>query len=90
MAAGLRFNIPNIAIFLKWKKDFVNFGLEGLRPKQIGRLVTISNFKAKNHKSDQPLTREQELLKENEILRCENELLKKLHALAQAKRNLNP
>jgi transposase len=90
MAASLRFNIPNIAIFLKWKKDFVNFGPEGLRPKQIGRLVTISNFKAKNHKSDQPLTREQELLKENEILRCENELLKKLHALAQAKRNLNP
>jgi len=90
MATGIRFNIPNIAIILKWKKDFVNFGLEGLRPKQRGRPTTMSNFKPKKQKSDQPLTREQELLKENERLRCENELLKKLHALAQAKRNLKP
>jgi transposase len=90
MATGIRFNIPNIAIILKWKKDFANFELEGLRPKQRGRPATMSNFKPKKRKSDQPLTREEELLKENERLRCENELLKKLHVLAQAKRNLKP
>ena len=90
MATGIRFNIPNIAIILKWKKDFVNFGLEGLRPKQRGRPTTMSNFKPKKQKSDQPLTREQELLKENERLRCENELLKKLQALIQARRNPKP
>ena len=50
----------------------------------------MSNFKPKKQKSDQPLTREQELLKENERLRCENELLKKLQALIQARRNPKP
>jgi transposase len=88
--ACVEFNIPTESIIIKWKKDFSNFGLEGLRPKQIGRPATMSNFKPKKRKSDQPLTREEELLKENERLRCENELLKKLHALAQAKRNLKP
>ena len=44
----------------------------------------MSNFKRKKHKSDKPLTREEELLLENEALRCENELLKKLEALIQA------
>ena len=28
MRAGVRFNIPNISIILKWKKDFANFGLK--------------------------------------------------------------
>ena len=31
MEAGLRFNIPNIAIISKWKKDFANYGIEGLK-----------------------------------------------------------
>jgi hypothetical protein len=30
------------------EKDFSNFGLEGLQPKQIGRPATMSNFKPKN------------------------------------------
>lgn len=89
MSAGVRFNIPNISIILKWKKDFANFGIEGLQPKQKGRPVSMSD-KRKKSKSDQPLTREEELLKENERLRCENELLKKLQALIQARRNLKP
>jgi transposase len=90
MATGLRFNIPNIAIILKWKKDFANFGIEGLQPKQKGRPISMSNFKGKKRKTDKPLTREEELLKENERLRCENELLKKLQALIQARRNPKP
>ena len=90
METGIRFNIPNIAIVSKWKKDFANFGIEALQPKPKGRPISMSDYKRKKHKSDKPLTREEELLKENERLRCENELLKKLHALAQAKRNLKP
>lgn len=83
----LRFNIPDAAIIVKWKKDFANFGLEGLQPKQRGRPRSMSNYKRKKRKSDKPLTREEELLKENERLRCENELLKKLQALIQARKN---
>lgn len=90
MATCLRFNIPDKAIIAKWKKDFVNFGLEGLQPKQRGRPISMSDFKRKKRKSNKPLTREEELLKENERLRCENELLKKLQALAQARIHPKP
>lgn len=90
METGLKFNIPNIAIVSKWKKDFANFGIEGLQPKPKGRPISMSDYKRKKHKSDKPLTREEELLKENERLRCENELLKKLQALIQARRNPKP
>jgi transposase len=90
METGIRFNIPNIAIVSKWKKDFANFGIEGLQSKPKGRPISMSDYKRKKRKSDTPLTREEELLKENERLRCENELLKKLQALIQARRNLKP
>ena len=89
MAAGVRFNIPNISMILKWKKDFANFGIKGLEPKQKGRPISMSD-KRKKSKLNKPLTREEELLKENERLRCENELLKKLQALIQARRNPKP
>jgi transposase len=87
---SLKFNIPDAAIILKWKRDFANFGIEGLQPKQRGRPISMGDFKGKKRKTDKPLTREEELLKENERLRCENELLKKLQALIQARRNPKP
>lgn len=82
-SASLKFNIPDTGIIVKWKKDFSNFGLPGLYPKTKGR-PSMNENKRKKRKSDQPLTREEELLLENEALRCENELLKKLQALIQA------
>ncbi len=33
---SLKFNIPDLAIIVKWKRDFANFGLEGLKPKPKG------------------------------------------------------
>ena len=84
-----KFNIPDAAIILKWQKDFANFGLDGLQPKPKGRPESMNNFKRKKRKSDKPLTREEELLKENEALRCENDYLKKLHALIQAEEKAN-
>ena len=90
MEASIRFNIPDIAIISKWKKDFANFGIEGLKSKPKGRPISMSDYKRKKRKSDKPLTREEELLKENERLRCENALLKKLDALIQARRNPKP
>jgi transposase len=44
----------------------------------------MSDYKRKKRKTDKPLTREEELLLENESLRCELEYLKKLQALIQA------
>jgi transposase len=83
-AASFKFNIPDTSIIVKWKKDFTNFGLAGLQPKTRGRPTSMDINKRKKRKSDKPLTREEELLLENEALRCENELLKKLQALIQA------
>ncbi|MEZ7507365.1 helix-turn-helix domain-containing protein [Flavobacterium sp. Arc2] len=82
--ARLKFNIPTDSTIIKWKRDFVNFGLKGLEPKPKGRQKSMSNFKRKKRKSDKPLTREEELLLENEALRCELDFLKKLQALIQA------
>ena len=82
--SSIRFNIPDAAIIVKWKKDFANFGLIALQPKTKGRPKTMNDNKRKKRKSDKPLTREEELLLEIEALRCENELLKKLQALIQA------
>jgi transposase len=31
--SSLKFNIPDTGIIFKWKKDFANFGLEGLQLK---------------------------------------------------------
>lgn len=81
---SIKFNIPDAAIIVKWKRDFATFGLQGLQPKTRGKPKSMSDFKRKKRKSDKPLTREEELLLENEALRCENELLKKLQALIQA------
>jgi transposase len=83
-AASVKFNIPDSSIIVKWKKDFATFGLEGLQSKTRGRPGSMNENKRKKRKSDKPLTREEELLLENEALRCENELLKKLQALIQA------
>ena len=82
--ARLKFNIPSESIILKWQKDFANFGIDGLLPKPKGRPTTMSTSKGKSTKSKQPLTREEELLLENERLRCEVALLKKFNALIQA------
>jgi transposase len=82
--ASIKFNIPDFAIITKWQKDFTTFGIDGLHPKPKGRPKSMSNFKRKKRKSDKPLSREEELLLENEALRCELAFLKKLQALIQA------
>ena len=82
--ACLEFNIPTKSTIFKWQKDFTTFGIEGLKPKPKGRPKSMSDYKRKKRKTDKPLTREEELLLENESLRCELEYLKKLQALIQA------
>jgi transposase len=82
--ACLKFNITSESVIIKWQKDFITFGIEGLQPKSKGRPKSMSNFKRKKNKSDKPLTREEELLLENEALRCELDVLKKFQALIQA------
>ena len=68
-----------------WRRKFATFGLDGLLPKRKGRPPKDMNTnKRKPRKSNKPLTREEELLIENEKLRCELAFIKKYNALVQA------
>ena len=82
--ACLKFNVTSESVIIKWQKDFTTFGIAGLQPKPKGRPKSMSDYKRKKRKSDKPLTREEELLLENESLRCQLDILKKLQALIQA------
>lgn len=83
--AKFKFNIPEASIISVWRRKFATFGLDGLLPKRKGRPPKDMNTnKRKPRKSNKPLTREEELLIENEKLRCELAFIKKYNALVQA------
>lgn len=82
--ARIKFCIPSESVIIKWQQDFLKFGVDGLLPKPKGRPKNMEIPKGKSAKTKQPLTREEELLLENERLRCENAFLKKYNALIQA------
>ena len=79
--ACVKFNVPSDSTIINWQRAYAKDGPAGLNKPQ-GR--PAMNFKRAKKKSDKPLTREEELLKENEALRAENALLKKFNALIQA------
>lgn len=89
--ACVRFNIRSDSTIIKWRKAYESEGQQGLIAKPKGRPKKMKlPIKRKPRKSTKPLTREEELLRENEYLRAENELLKKLHALAQPSKKQKP
>lgn len=75
---------------MNWQRDYEKGGILGLENKPIGRPKIMSDYKRKKRKSDKPLTREEELLLENERLRAENDFLKKLDALTLKKNKQKP
>jgi transposase len=81
--ACLTFNIPRESTITSWQRKYEIEGTAGLQLKPKGRPATI-NFKRKKRKTDKTLTPEEELLRELEYLRAENEILKKFNALVQA------
>ena len=90
-AACVRFNIPSESAIISWRNAYESKGESGLIAKPIGRPAKMKlPIKRKAKKPAKPLTREEELLNENEYLRAENELLKKLQALAQTKKKQKP
>lgn len=90
-AACFRFNIPSESVIISWRKAYESSGQSGLIPQPKGRPTKMDKpIKRKKRKSAKPLTREEELLLENEYLRAENELLKKLQALAQTNKKQKP
>jgi transposase len=89
--ACARFNIASASVVITWRKAYESKGKAGLTPQSKGRPPTMKPLiKRKTKKTARPSTREEELLKENEYLRAENELLKKLQALAQTRKKQKP
>ena len=89
--ASVRFNIPSESVIISWRKAYELKGPAGLISQRKGRPPKMKQpIKSKPKKSTKSLTREEELLKENEFLRAENALLKKLQALVQADKKQKP
>jgi transposase len=84
--ACLEFNIPTKSVIMKWQRNYKKEGIIGLNIKPRGKPKSMQ-FKRAKKKSNKPLTREEELLVENESLRAELDLLKKLQALIQQEQN---
>jgi len=88
--AARKFNIAAESSIIKWQGAFEKSGNLGLENKPRGRPKTMSNYKRKKRKTNQPLTREEELLEQIEYLRAENAILKKLDALIRERKNPKP
>jgi transposase len=89
--ACARFDVPSESTIKSWQRAYESGGIEGLKNKPKGRPPKMKPpIKRKARKSSKPLTREEELLEENEYLRAENALLKKLQALVQADKKQKP
>lgn len=90
-SACVRFNIPSESIIINWQKIYKTKGSLGLILSKKGRPQKMKKpIKIKPKKSAKPLTKEEELLLENEYLKAENELLKKLQALVQNNKKQKP
>jgi transposase len=89
--ACVRFNLPSMSTIISWQRAYESEGIQGLNNKPKGRPPKMKPpTKRKAIKSSKPLTREEELLEENEYLKAENALLKKLQALVQADKKQKP
>lgn len=83
-AASLKYNIPAHSTVRNWYLTYLNKGIKGLDSDGRGQSKLMKN--KSNKINGKALSREEKLLKENESLKAELALLKKLHALAQAKK----
>ena len=83
-AASLKYNIPAHSTVRKWYLTYVTEGVKSLGEDGRGRPKSMKNKSKKS--TGKTLSIEEQLLKENESLKAELALLKKLYALAQAKK----
>ena len=75
-----QFRLNNPSLIHRWKKEFNELGIEGLKPKSKGRPSMSKKPNKQTKKEDKKLTLEAKLERENELLRLENTYLKKLRA----------
>ncbi|WP_175615618.1 helix-turn-helix domain-containing protein [Piscibacillus halophilus] len=81
--AAIEFQMNNPSLITTWMKTFLNEGIEGLKEKPKGRPPMSGKRKTKQSKQKKGLSREEQLERENELLRLENAYLKKLKAFQE-------
>ncbi|MEK5429645.1 hypothetical protein MKY88_02170 [Lysinibacillus sp. FSL R7-0073] len=77
---AIEFNMNNPGLIANWNSKFLKEGIEGLQEKAKGRPPMSNNPKNKPVKQPNTLSREEQLERENELLRLEIAYLKKLNA----------
>lgn len=77
----LKYKIPSLSTLITWIRQYNQSGIDGFSNRR-GRPSTMTK-KTSFKRTYGPLTRLEELERENLYLRAENEVLKKLEALAQ-------
>jgi transposase len=80
---AIEFNMNNPALIASWSRTFLKEGIEGLREKVKGRPHMCKNPKIKPVKQENTMSREEQLERENELLRLEVAYLKKLKAFQE-------
>nr|WP_276317183.1 helix-turn-helix domain-containing protein [Anaerosphaera multitolerans] len=81
-----KFNIPSHSTIIRWKRIYLEEGKEALHEERRGRSkVSDGVRKGRLKKLSKEIT--DDLIKENQRLKMENEYLKKLDALIRSKQN---
>ncbi|WP_427137164.1 transposase [Psychrobacillus psychrodurans] len=80
---AIEFNMNNPALIVSWSRIFLKEGIEGLQEKAKGRPPMSKKPKTKPTKQESTMSREEELERENELLRLEVAYLKKLKAFQE-------
>src|SRR5699024_3022308 len=73
---AVQFQMNNPSMIQRWLKDYREQGIEGLKP-------ALKEKSSMSKSNDKQSTREQDLERENELLRLENSYLKKLKAFRE-------
>ncbi len=80
---AIKFKMNNPALIANWQRTFLTEGVEGLKPKQKGRPSMSKKREVKPDISEKKMSREEELERENELLRLEVAYLKKSKAFQE-------
>lgn len=80
---AIQFNMNNPTLIANWNSKFFKEGIEGLKEKEKGRPPMSKNPKIKAVKQESTESREEQLERENELLRLEVAYLKKLKAFRE-------
>ena len=79
----IEFKMNNPSVIANWHRKFLDEGVEGLKEKKKGRPPMTKDKNTNSNNKERIVSREEELERENELLRLEITYLKKLRAFQE-------